>query len=177
VALFFIFFGLFSIFTGFQGRLWLLLIGWFVYAAVQSSYQQATLQEVLSGVKVKDVMVKGDDMLTLSSTITIEEAVNGYFLRYGHGGFPVFDDGKFFGIVTLKEIKKIPREDWGKVTISPILVPHRRRWELFPEDDVLKALELMIKEDKGRIVVTKNDAVIGLITGNGIARYMQVIGK
>ena len=48
---------------------------------------------------------------------------------------------------------------------------------LFPEDDVLKALELMIKEDKGRIVVTKNDAVIGLITGNGIARYMQVIGK
>jgi predicted transcriptional regulator len=38
-------------------------------------------------------------------------------------------------------------------------------------------LELMIKEDKGRVVVTEKDKIIGLITRNGIARYAQIKGK
>lgn len=48
IALFFLFFGLFSIFTGGSGGLWLMLVGWFIFSAAQARYQQATLQEVLS---------------------------------------------------------------------------------------------------------------------------------
>ena len=40
----------------------------------------------------------------------------------------------------------------------------------------MKALELMIKEDKGRIVITERDKIIGLITRNGIAQYVQIKG-
>ena len=174
IGLFFIVFGLLSFFTGFPGGLWLLLIGWFVYSAAQSSYQQATLQEVLSGVKVKDVMVKAEDMVILSPAMTIEEAVNEYFLRYGYGGFPVMDNGKFLGIVTLKEIKNVPRDRWGGIPLADIAVPHDQRRELFPQDDIMRALQLMIQEDEGRIVVTKNGEIAGLVTRNKIARYLQV---
>jgi len=174
-ALFFIFFGIFSLFTRMPGGLWLMLIGWFLYTAAQASYQQSTLQESLSGVKVKDIMVK--DIVTLSSSMTVDEAVNAYFLRYGYGGFPVVDDGNFLGIVTLKEIKEIPRENWSRVKVSDVFVPHSKRWEVASEEDIIKALELMITEDKGRIAVTKNEGIIGLITRNGIARYVQIKGK
>ena len=34
------------------------------------------------------------------------------------------DDGKFLGIITLKEIKDVPRRDWDRVKVSDILVPH-----------------------------------------------------
>ena len=171
-ALFFIFFGLVSIFTGVPGGLWLMIIGWFLYAAAQSSYQLSTLQETLSGVKVKDVMVK--DIVGLSSSITIEEAVDNYFLRYGFGGFPVMEDVRFLGIITLKEIKDVLRDSWGRVKVSEVFVPHDKKWEVSPEDDVIKALELMIKEDQGRLVVMKGDSLIGLITRNGIAKYIQI---
>lgn len=175
IALFFIFFGLFSIFTGGPGGLWLMLIGWFLYSAAQASYQQSTLQETLSGIKVKDIMVT--DLKTLSPSITIDKAVDEYFLRYGYGGFPVTDDGKFLGIITLKEVKEIPREDWRNVKVSEVFVPHDKKWGVPPDADVMKALELMIKEDKGRIVVTEKDRIIGLITRNGIARYVQIKGS
>lgn len=174
VALFFVFFGLFSFFTGFPGGLWFLLIGWFIYTAAQSSYQQATLQETLGGIKVKDAMVSREDLVALSPALAVEEAVNDYFLRYGYGGFPVMDNGKFLGMATLKEIKKVAREMWPKVTIGEIYVPHDRKWELFPQDDIMKALQFMIQEDKGRIIVVKNDTVTGLVTRNGIARYLQI---
>jgi Zn-dependent protease/predicted transcriptional regulator len=175
IALFFILFGLVSIFTGVPGGLWLMIIGWFLYAAAQSSYQLSTLQEILSGVKVRDVMVK--DVVGFSSSVTIEEAVDNFFLRYGYGGFPVFEDGRFLGIITLKEVKDVPRENWGRVKVSEVFVPHDGRWEVSPEEYVIKALELMIKEDKGRLVIMEGERLAGLITRNGIARYVQIKGS
>jgi predicted transcriptional regulator len=177
IGLFFIFFGLFSFFTGFPGGLWLLLIGWFIYTAAKASYQQSTLQETLAGIQVKDVMVRREGLVVLPPALTVEEAVNEYFLRHGFGGFPVMDDGKFLGIVTLKEIKNVPRNLWRAVPLSEILVPHDRRWELSLLDDVMQALQMMIREDKGRIVVTEGNSVVGLITRNGIARYLQIMGR
>jgi Zn-dependent protease/predicted transcriptional regulator len=175
IALFFIFFGLFSILTGFTGGFWLMLIGWFLYTAAQASYQQASFQETLSGLKVRDVMVR--NIVTVDSSVTIEEAVNKYFLKYGYGGFPVFEGGRFLGIITLKEVKDVPRGDWMKVKVSDVAIPHNREWEISPEDGVLKALELMLTKDKGRLAVTEDDKIIGLITRNGIARYVQVMEK
>ncbi|MDN3515039.1 MAG: site-2 protease family protein [Candidatus Brocadia sp.] len=175
IALFFLLFGLFLIFSGSSGGLWLLLIGWFLYMAAQSSQQQATLQEALSNIKVKNVMAR--DIVTINSSTPIDEAVDKYFLRYGYGGFPVTDGEKFLGIITLKESKDIPREDWNKVRVSDVFIPHSKKWEVSPDVDVMKALELMIKEDKGRIIVMENDKIVGLITRNGIARYLRIMGK
>ncbi len=175
IAMFFIIFGIFSIFTGFPGGLWLMLIGWFLYSAAQSSYQQVSLQETLNGIKVRSIMVK--DIVTMSSSLTIDAAVNDYFLKYGYGGFPVVDDGNFLGFVTLKEIKDVPKEKWTDIKVSEIFVPHDKRWEVSEEDGAMKALELMIGEDKGRLVVTDKGRIIGLITRNGIARYIQIMGR
>lgn len=176
IGLSFIVLGFLSFFAGFPGGLWLLLIGWFIYSAAQASYQQSTLQETLSGITVQDVMVKREGVVALPPSLTVEEAVNRYFLQHGFGGFPVLDDGKILGFVTLKEIKDIPRDQWGSVPLSRILVPHDRRWELSLRQDVMHALQMMLQEDKGRIVVTEDDALVGLITRNGIARYLQIMG-
>ena len=40
-------------------------------------------------------MVK--EIKTLSPSVTLDKAVDDYFLKYGYGGFPVIDDGKFLG--------------------------------------------------------------------------------
>jgi predicted transcriptional regulator len=120
-------------------------------------------------------MVK--DIVTLRSSMTVDEAVNAYFLRYGYGGFPVIEGGKFLGIVTLKEIKDVPKADWGKVKVGDVFISHERKWEVSPEGDVMSALEIMIREDKGRLVIIVNGMLIGLITRNGIARYVQIKGK
>jgi len=93
------------------------------------------------------------DMITLNPSVSLDEAVDQYFIRYRYGGFPVIDGGKFLGFLTLKEVKNVPREDWGRVRVSEAYVPHEKRWEISPDSDATKALELMIKEDKGRIVV------------------------
>jgi Zn-dependent protease/CBS domain-containing protein len=174
IALFFIFFGILSIFTNTPGGVWLMLIGWFLYTAAQASYQQSTLQESLSGVTVGDIMTR--DIVTLSASTTLEEAVEGYFLKYGYGGFPVMLNGDFAGIVTLKEVKAVPRADRSRMTVGDVYVTHERKWEVSPGEGAMRALEIMIRENQGRLVIIENGALIGLITRNGIARYVQIKG-
>jgi predicted transcriptional regulator len=170
--LFFIFFwDLFVVWPP-AGGLWLMRIGWFLYSAAQASFQQATLQQSLAGVKVKDIITR--DLVTMPSTMSLDEAVSEYFLKHGFGGFPVMANGRFWGFITLKEIKNIRREDWGSVTVSELAVPPGEKGELTLEDEAVKALELMIREDKGRIAVLDRGVFVGLITRNGIARFLQI---
>ncbi|MCL0068651.1 site-2 protease family protein [Thermodesulfovibrionales bacterium] len=175
ISLFFMIFGLIFVFFGIAIGLWLILIGWFLYMAADASYQQADLQETLNNIKVQDVMTR--DIISVPSNMTIDTVINEYFLRYGYGGFPVMDYGKFFGFVTLKETKNIPRERWKYVKMSEIFIPHDKRLEVSEKNPALKALEIMLNEDKGRLLVTDKGNIVGLITRNGIARYLQVMGK
>ncbi len=173
IALFFIFFGLFSLFAGMSGGLWLMLIGWFLYTAAQASYQQSTLQEALHGVKVRDIMIK--DPITVQPSMTIEDTVNDYFLRYGFGGFPVVEGGRYLGLITLKEIKEVPKDKLSVTTVDQVFARHRREWEISPDDEVIKALEKMIRDDTGRLVILEEGRLKGMITRNGIARYVQIM--
>ncbi len=175
IALLFVFAGFMSVFAGFPGGLWMMLIGWFLHTAAQASYQQASIQQTLYGVKVGDIMTR--EIVTMPSDTTIDAAVNDFFLKYGFGGFPVLEGGKFVGFVTLKEIKDVERESWNHVRISDITVPHDPGWEVSEGDDAVKALEVMMSEDKGRLAVKKGGKLIGLITRNGIAKYVQIMGR
>ncbi len=175
IALFFVIFGLLSLFAGLSGGLWLMLIGWFLHTAAQASYQQASLQQTLAGVKVADIMTR--QLIVLPSDTTVETAVNEYFLRYGFGGFPVVEKESFLGFVTLKEVKDVPRERWRDVRVSEILTPHDRKWEVSENSGALKALELMISEDQGRLAVMESNRLAGLITRNGIAKYVQIMER
>lgn len=175
IAILFIFSGIFFLFTGMSGGLWLMLIGWFLYTAAQASYQQSTLQEALYGVKVRDIMVR--DPVTVNPSMSIEEVINGYFLRYGYGGFPVVEDDRYLGLITLKEIKHVSQDAFKLTPVSEVFTRHKREWEISPDEDVMVALEKMIREDSGRLVIVESDRIVGLITRNGIARYLQIKGK
>lgn len=175
IALVFIFLGLVSLFLGLTVGLWLMLIGWFLHTAAHASYQQVSLQQTLAGVYVRDIMTR--EMVTVPSDVTAETVVNEYFLRYGYGGFPVMEGERFLGFVTLKELKNVARQGWHDVKVSEILIPYDRKWEVSPDGDAMKALELMINEDQGRLAVTEKGRLVGLLTRNGIAKYVQIMEK
>ncbi len=172
IALIFIAVGFISLLTGYFGSVWLLLIGWFLYTAAQSSYQQATAKGILSGLKVRNVMAT--EVVTVNSGSPLSEVVDNYFLRYGYGGFPVVDGDKIFGIISLKEIKEAPKERWTHIPVRDVMQVFDSSFAVSGDDDVSVVLERMVHEDKGRFLVMDDGKLIGLITRSGIAKYLQV---
>lgn len=172
IAMFFILLGIFSLLTGYPNSIWFILIGWFLYTAAQSSYQQATIKDILTGIRVRDVMVH--NVITVDASTPLTDLVNDYFLRYGYGGFPVVDNGSVVGIISLKEIKGVASDKWQGLIARGVMQPIDDSLIVFEDDEVSDILERMIHEDKGRLIVLRDGILSGLITRSGIMRYLQV---
>lgn len=172
-AAFLMVFGIYDVVAGLEiGGVWFLLIGAFLYTAAQSTHRQISFQESLTGFRVGDVMTT--DVVALEAGLTLDEAVDHYFLRFGFGGFPVVDGGRLVGMLSLKELRTIPRERWGAMTVGEVMVPHGCQAEIHPDEPITAAMERMFQDDRSRLVVMEDDKVLGLVTRSGIARFLDL---
>ena len=173
IAFTLIFIGFVGFITDFSfGGLWLVLIGWFLNNAAQQSYRQMELQHALSDVKVAEIMAR--DVVAIPPDLSLEQLVNEYFLRYKFGRFPVVEGDTLIGIVTLHDVKEIPREDWPNVSTATIIRLVDQDIEISPEEDAFKALVKMAQKEVGHLLVVENGHLEGLITKSDIIRLIRV---
>jgi len=173
IAFFLIFIGFIAFISNFGfGGLWLMLIGWFLNNAAQQGYRQMELQHSLSNVKVEEIMTR--DVVTIYPELPVDQLVNDYFLRYKFGRFPVVEGHKLLGVVTLHDVKEVPRENWVSMTAGQIITKAGKNIEVTPGEEVFKALMQMAQEDIGHLLVVKNSQLEGLITKSDIMRLIRI---
>jgi predicted transcriptional regulator len=115
------------------------------------------------------------DCVTTPPQISIEDAVRDYFLRYGYGGFPVEEGGRIRGLLSLSDVKQIPKEEWSRTSVQAIMSPVDERSSIGADSDIVEALNQMTKSGLGRLVVVDSlENCIGFITHNGILKRLQV---
>ena len=93
------------------GGIWFAFIGWFLVQAARSSYQELQLQQLLRGVEAEDVMA--GNLLRIPPELSLQDAVDDYFMRYDHSAFPVDEQGRTIGLLTLRGVRRVPREQWS----------------------------------------------------------------
>jgi Zn-dependent protease/predicted transcriptional regulator len=156
--------------AGFQG-VWMVLIGLFLLQGAQAGYTHVLVQEALASVAVRDIMVR--EVVTVPPSSSVTEVVNRYFLVHGYGGFPVVENGRVLGVVSLTELKQVPAEDRDRVSVREVMMPLEARLTLAPEDDVAVALQRMTQEGLARLVVMERGRMVGLLTKTGLSRFLQ----
>jgi hypothetical protein len=90
------------------GGIWFAFIGWFLVQAARASYQELQLQQLLRGVEAEDVMA--GNLSRIPPELSLQDAVDDYFMRYDHGAFPVEEQGRTVGLLTLRGVRRVPRE-------------------------------------------------------------------
>ncbi|MFQ5990965.1 MAG: site-2 protease family protein [Nitrospiraceae bacterium] len=153
---------------------WILMIGVFLYMVALSSRRQAALRANLVSVAVGDLMVR--EVITVSPELTINEAMVQYFLRYGHGGFPVEADGRMLGMLTVRDIQSVPQSVWPWRRVRDLMQPWSPAMEITPGVPAVSALEQMVREGQDRLAVIQDGHLVGLVTRSGIRRFLQLRG-
>ena len=156
--------------AGFQG-VWMALIGLFLLQGAQAGYSHVLVQEALASVAVRDIMVR--EVVTVPPSSSVTDVVNRYFLVHGYGGFPVVENGRVLGVVSLTELKQVPAEDRDRVSVREVMLPLEARLTLAPNDDVAVALQRMTQEGLARLVVMERGRMVGLLTKTGLSRFLQ----
>lgn len=158
----------------FQGDLWglwLIFIGWMIYQAGQSSYSQLIFKETFSGMKVAELMSR--ELETISPDATLEELAES-FLHHKYGAFPVVYGSTTHGLVTLQNMKAVPREEWPEKRVSQILTPLKETMVLHPDTDAAEVMMKMSAQNTGRALVMENGELVGLLSRTDMMRFMQM---
>lgn len=166
--------GLVNLITGATlGGIWMILIGMFLNQAAGSSYQTALLKDLLSGVRVRERMTR--PVIAVPAHASLEELVNDYFYRHPHGSFPVsWGDGRLAGMVSLEQVKSVPRDDWVRTPVRQVMTPAEGVCALDPEEDCFAALEKMIRCDAGRLPVVVSEEIVGILSRRDVMKLFQV---
>ncbi|MEM2911239.1 MAG: CBS domain-containing protein, partial [Candidatus Bathyarchaeia archaeon] len=156
----------------FIGGLWFILIGWFLKNGAESSYRQTIVSEALADVLIRDIMTK--EVHTVDPSAPIKDVVETHFTKYKHGGFPVTRDSELFGLITLEDIKKIPKEKWQETKVSDAMTSCEKLKCASPEETAVDALMKMSKYNVGRLPVQDNGKLVGIITRSDIIHAIQI---
>ncbi len=168
-----IFWGFFVVILGvFIGGLWLILIGWFLKNGAESSYRQTIMSEALAGVLIRDIMTR--EVHTVNPDALVGDVVGTHFSQYKHGGFPVEKDSKLLGLVTLQDIRKIPKEKWRETKISQAMTPYEKLKCASPDETAVEALMKMARYDVGRLPVQEDEKLVGIVTRSDIVHVIKV---
>ena len=165
--------GVFRVVTGdFVGGMWWFLIGLFVRLAAQASYQQVVIREGLRGVPVRRIMTA--DPVTVPPQISVAELIDDYLYRHHHKMFPVVDDGRLAGCVSVKDVKAVPREQWAATTVGQIMRPCSAATAMAPDTDAMEALAAMHRTQNGRFLVMEGERLIGVVTLKDMLKFLSV---
>ncbi|HVR83738.1 MAG TPA: site-2 protease family protein [Planctomycetota bacterium] len=159
--------------------LWVGFVGWFLLSAAQRSVARLDYDRVLDKLRVGDVM--RTDVIRVSPDETVERFVQEYVLRTGERCQMIADDnGNLLGLVTLHEVKHVPRESWPSTPLRDVMVPWERLRTTEPGDSLLDALDLMNSWGIHQLPVVEGTTLRGLVTREDLLRRLTVhleVGK
>lgn len=151
---------------------WLAFIGLFILFAATVEASQTEGQELLTGVRVGEVMTP--DPFTVPADITIAELVDAHILRARASAYPVLDHGKVMGLVTLDRVRAVAPTDRGTVTVRSIACPLREVLVSTPDRPLLEILGPLATSREGRALVMDGPKLVGIVSHTDVTRAMNL---
>ncbi len=154
------------------GGVWMFLIGMFLRGASQSAYKQLLIRRALEGESVRKFMK--ENPVTVSPKISLQELVEDYIFKYHFKMYPVVEDGKLLGCVTLNQVKEIPKEEWASRRVGDLALHCTKENTVPPDEDAMKALALMSRMNSSRLMVVEGGRLVGVIALKDMMRLLSL---
>jgi Zn-dependent protease/CBS domain-containing protein len=166
-----IIYGVIQALSGNLGGLWTAFIGWFLNNAADVSQKDVSLREHFSKIKVKEVM--GTNLETIPPETSVEEVVTGILHRKYDRAVPVCQKGRLLGIVTMTDIKELPKDKWATTPVEQIMT-RSPIYAVNPDDTVDTALKMLAEHDINQVIINQQDQCAGILKRSDIINYLQL---
>ncbi|HET6845841.1 MAG TPA: site-2 protease family protein [Anaerolineales bacterium] len=150
---------------------WILLLGAFLFSAARGSRKQAVIRASLASASVRELLV--NNVVALSPDVSLEEAVNQYFLPYGYGGFPVVQDERLVGIISVCDVQTVNNSLWAFRRVADVMQTSHDEMVVSPDATAIQALEQMMSSGAERLIVVQDGELLGLLTRASIGNFIE----
>jgi CBS domain-containing protein len=150
----------------------LVFVGWVLYLAAVQSRRQTALREALQHIAARD-MLSGESPIIAVPQLTVGQLVRNCVLVTGQRYFVVAEEGKLLGVITIHDIKRIPKKRWNHTKVSRAMTPASRLKTASADQSAASLLELMDELRIKRMPVLEKDKVIGVISRDNLNRLKK----
>ena len=78
-------------------------------------------------------------------------------------------------MVTLGDIKDVPQDQWGTVTVDQVMVGLDKLRTVSPQDGLERAMQLLSEGDFDQLpVVDQSGRLVGILTRAHVLRWLQI---
>jgi Zn-dependent protease/predicted transcriptional regulator len=163
---------LYTYIGGLFSGLWFLFIGFFLRNASSASYEQLVIETTLSGIPVRDVMQT--NISTVPPDLSVEELVHDHVLRHNTRSFAVIAAGELAGIITLSDVRAVPRDQWATTSVYRAMTPATRLQTVESSEKLTRALQLMTEHDVNQLPVLDRRELVGMLDRADVMRFIQM---
>ena len=161
----------FFLFGNLLNGIYFFIVGLFLRGIAAGSYQQMIAEETLAGLKARDAAVTNCEVVSPSESV--ESVVDNYVLLRNVRCFPVQSGDDLLGLVTLEDIRHVPRDQWPMTPIEKAMTSVNRLHAVSPDEDLRQVLQLMARQDINQVPVVDDGKLLGMISRSDILRLIQ----
>ena len=170
----FIFLGVWQALSGnFFNGLWIAFIGWFIESAAGGQLQQQLLKGLVTGHKVSEVM--DPNFEPVSGSETLQHLVDNQVLAHGRRFFIVEDGEGAAGLLTLSDIRRVPRSAWPEARVAQAMVPPEKVITIPADAELWTALEKMGRDGVNQLPVLSEGRIVGVLSRDGLVHFLRVL--
>jgi Zn-dependent protease/predicted transcriptional regulator len=154
------------------GGIWFIFIGMFLRGMSQKGYEEVVVRKTLENIPVQEMMTR--EVITVPADLSLEELFQQYFLHYPYRGFPVKDNGRVVGLITLAKVKGVPAIEFPVLTVKQFMIPRTKDIMITPGITLGEALSKMTLKNLDRLLVMQQDELAGIITQSTLMRFVEI---
>jgi len=172
--LLFIVVGVWQLIDGNMGTgLWIAFIGWFLETAARAEVRRQEIQGLLAGRRTTEAM--DADPAFIAAGTTLQQVVDRAIRVAGQRSFVVEADDHTVGLLTLHQIKGVPRSEWSTTAVARVMIPAARAKSIGPDSELWIVLQEMDRSGVIQLPVMENDRIVGMLTREDIMRFLRTL--
>ncbi|HEU5425212.1 MAG TPA: site-2 protease family protein [Nitrolancea sp.] len=153
------------------GGLWIAFIGWFLHNAAQASYQQVVITDILKGVPVTRIM--RTNVPTVPADAHVSQLVD-QIMQSDERSFPVMRGDELVGLITLDDVRRVPRDQWETTPVRQIMTPVDKLAVASPQEDANDVFTELATKDVNQLPVVQDGRLVGMVRRGDLLRFLQL---
>jgi Zn-dependent protease/CBS domain-containing protein len=147
------------------------LVGLSLHQSARSAYSKASLEQVLDGRTVADLMQPHSAMLSLNDTL---DRLPQEMLMGDTSGYLVGEGGRVVGVVSLRRVRRVPREAWAHTRLDAVVLRRDEIESVSPDTPLGLALQRMTGHNLAQLPVEANGELEGILSRHRIITFVEM---
>jgi Zn-dependent protease len=147
----------------------LIIIAFFIYIGANSESTMVRYNILLQDVTIADAM--SSPVVTVPTDLPVQDAIDMMYASH-HLGFPVVEQNRLIGMVTLSDVHSVPEHDREALRVGDIMT--KAPITLTPRSPLIEALQIMSVKNIGRIPIVDGEELVGIVTRTDILHVMEL---